>query len=188
MNRELKRLCQIAGTIFLVIILFINIRAYLDSGRFIPEASRVSQVHNTNLLRKAKLNKSSELKNYPNLKKQRNLHLIAEPGMQKVFVLSGHKVIYIMHAQIYVSPQTLTSQTKSGQQLFHIDGQTTITAQNWTEFGQHYYFESLSHTNQQAVKKKWLAKPVRIPNTIQLSTPDAKWVQTLPQGTTITIR
>ncbi|QZN92852.1 hypothetical protein KZE55_08845 [Limosilactobacillus panis] len=188
MNREFKHLCQIAGVILLLVILFINARCYLDSSHFIPEARRTSQVYNTNLLSRARLYKASEHRSYPNLRKQTDLRLIAEPGMQKVFVLSKHKVIYIMHAQINAQPGRFTSQGKYGQQLFHVQGQHTVTAKNWAEFGHHYYFESPVSKDQHPVSNKWLTKPAKVANTIQLSAPDAKWAQSLPKGTTIIIR
>ena len=188
MNREFKHLCQIAGVILLLVILFTNAHCYLDSSHFIPEARRTSQVYNTNLLSKPRLYKASEHRNYPNLRKQAGLRLIAEPGMKKVFVLSKHKVIYIMHAQVNAQPGHFTSQGKYGQQLFHVQGRDAVYAKSWTEFGHHYYFETPVSRDQHPVSNKWLEKPAKVANTIQLSAPDAKWVQSLPKGTTIIIR
>ncbi|MGM9892498.1 hypothetical protein [Limosilactobacillus sp.] len=188
MNSELKRISLITLVVFLVLTLGINVHTYLDSSKFIPEASRRSQVRNINLLRPTNLNHPSEHHNYPNLRQAKKLHLVAEPALKRVYVLSGHRVIYIMHAQINLHPQRLTSQAKSGQQLYQKRGSQLVTGLNWTEFGHHYYFESVAAVNQQTVKKNWLKKPVAIPGTIQLSQPDARWLQSLPEGTPITIR
>lgn len=188
MNSELKRVSLITLVLFVVMTLGINIHAYLDSSQFIPEASHRSQVRNVNLLRSANRNHPSEHHNYPNLHRVKKLHLVAEPALKRVYVLSGNRVIYIMHAQINLRPQQLSSQAKSGQQLYQKRGSTLVTGLNWTECGHHYYFESLVEVNQTAVKKNWLKKPVVIPGTIQLSQPDAHWIQSLPCNTPITIR
>lgn len=116
MNNELKRISLITIIIFLIAVAVINMHTYLDAGKYIPEASRVSQVRNTNLLRKAKLNHPSEHKPYPHLAKMKKLRVIAEPALKRVYVLDGHKVIYIMHAKINLRPGKLTSQGKSGQE------------------------------------------------------------------------
>lgn len=188
MNSELKRVTLITLIIFGVMAIIINMHTYLDSGKFIPEAGRVSQVRNVNLLRRPNRNQPSERKRYPRLADKKKLRVIAEPTLKRVYVLEGHRVIYIMHAQVDLYPQRLTSQAKFGQQLYQKRGQQLISGFNWTEFGHHYYFESISSVNQQAVKKNWLKHPVTAPGTIQLSLPDAQWIQTLPKGTPIIIR
>lgn len=188
MNSELKRISLITLTIFLVLVLGINIHTYLDSSNFIPEANRRSQVKNINLLRRPNRHHPSEHKSYPALKKIKQLRLVAEPALKRVYVLDGRQVIYIMHAQVNLRPQQLTSQAKAGQQLYQKRGAKFVTGFDWSEFGHHYYFESVVAINQQRAKNNWLKKPVTIPGTIQLSRPDARWLQTLPKGTPIIIR
>lgn len=188
MNSELKRVTLITLIIFGVMAIIINMHTYLDSGKFIPEAGRVSQVRNVNLLRRPNRNQPSERKRYPRLADKKKLCVIAEPTLKRVYVLENHRVIYIMHAQVSLYPQRLTSQAKVGQQFYQKRGQQLISGFNWAEFGHHYYFESISSVNQQAVKKNWLKHPVTAPGTIQLSLPDAQWMQTLPKGTPIIIR
>lgn len=62
MNSELKRISLITLIIFGIMLVIINIHAYLASGKFIPEANRISQVRNINLLRRPNLNQPSERK------------------------------------------------------------------------------------------------------------------------------
>lgn len=188
MNSELKRISLITLIIFGVMVIIINMHVYLDSGKFIPEASRISQVRNANLLRRPNLNRPSEHKHYPRLTNKKRLQLVAEPTLKRVYVIEDHRVIYIMHAQVNLPAQRLISQAKVGQQLYQKQNQQLISGFNWTEFGHHYYFEAATSINQQAVKKNWLKHPVTVPGTIQLSLPDAQWIQTLPKGTPIIIR
>lgn len=188
MNNELKRLSLITVTIFVVVTAIINLHSYLDSSRYIPEASRVSQVHNTNLLRHPNINHPSEHKSYPRLAGKKKLRVIAEPALKRVYVLQEHRVIYIMHAQVNLRARQLTVQGKNGQQLYQRRGRQLTAAINWTEFGHHYYFEALTQINHQSAKSDWLVKPTVIPGTIQLSVPDALWIQSLPKGTPLTIR
>lgn len=188
MNSELKRISLITAVIFLISVITINIHTYFDAGKYIPEASRSSQVRNTNLLRKAKLNHPSERKHYPDLAKKKKLRVIAEPTLNRVYILNGHRVIYIMHAKINVRPDKLVSQGKSGQELYQKQGKQFISGVNWTEFDHHYYFEAVVTANNQPVKRQWLAKATAVPDSIQLSIPDARWIQGLPKNTPVIIR
>lgn len=188
MNIEFKKITQLSMVLFAILILIINLQAYLNDGRFIPQANRTSQVTNTNQLRAPRLNHSSEFKKYPDLKKQSNLTLVANAKMHKVFVINNHRVIYILHAQVHATGQQFSSQGKTGQQVAYIDGNQTLTAENWTEFGHHFYFASPTELNQQTVKEKWLKSNFNLPGCILLSKPDALWIQSLPKGTKIIIR
>lgn len=188
MNSELKRLSLITLSLFLVMVLVVNVHTYLDAGKFIPEATCHSQVRNVNLMRSVNCHHPSEHKNYPSLAHTKKLRLVAEPALKRVYVLTGSRVIYIMHAQINLYPQHLTSQAKSGQQLYQKRGTTLVTGFDWSEFGHHFYFESVAAVNQHRVGNNWLQDPVKVPGTIQLSKPDARWIQTLPKGIPIIIR
>ena len=96
MNSKQKQFVLITAALFVVLVFFINIHAYFDSSRFITGASRTSQVLNTNRLRHPNINKPSEHKSYPDLRKLKQLRVIAVPDMHRVYVLSGRRVVYII--------------------------------------------------------------------------------------------
>ena len=67
MIRKQKQFILLMAALFAAILLIINIHAYVDSSRFITDASRTSQVLNTNRLRHPNVNKPSEHKRYPEI-------------------------------------------------------------------------------------------------------------------------
>jgi hypothetical protein len=187
MNKELKNIFQITVVLFVILALIVNLHAYLNTKGFIPEASRASQVINTNRLRDARRNKPSEYHGYPPLKRQKLL-LIADSKLNKVFVIHNHRVIYILHAQIHTPKKQLTSQGKTGEQLTYISHSKAYAAQTWSEFGHHFYFVSPISVNQKNISNDWLKTSFSFPGSILLSQPDAHWLQSLPKGTRIIIR
>ncbi|MGN1279248.1 MAG: hypothetical protein ACI4T4_01040 [Limosilactobacillus sp.] len=188
MNSKQKQFIILTAALFAVIVLFINIHAYLDSSRFITGASRVSQVLNTNRLRRPNINKPSEHKRYPNLRQQARLRIIAVPGMKRIYVLNGHRVIYIMHARVMVNQRTLVLRGQHGQQIDHVEAGHTLAGTNWSAMSHQCYIISPATVDKTQVKKDWLKARFTFPNTIQLSRPDAQWLQNLPKNTKITIR
>lgn len=188
MNKELKNIFKITIILFAILALIVNLHAYLNTKKFIPEASRVSQVLNTNRLRSARLNKPSEYHGYPPLKRQKKLVVVADSKLNKVFVISNHRVIYILHAQVHTPKKRLTSQGKSGEQLTYVSHARAYAAQTWSEFGHHFYFVSPLSVNQKSISKNWLKTSFNFPGSILLSQPDAHWLQSLPKNTRIIIR
>ena len=66
-------------------VLVVNVHTYLDAGKFIPEATRHSQVRNVNLMRSVNRHHPSEHKNYPSLAHTKKLRLVAEPALKRVY-------------------------------------------------------------------------------------------------------
>ncbi|WP_267201961.1 hypothetical protein [Limosilactobacillus kribbianus] len=188
MNRELKHLFYLIAIFFIISIVIINVHTYLSSSKFIPDASRTSQVANANRLRRPNRNHSSESKASPDLHKQSHLRVIAVTKLQKIFVLSGHRVIYTMHARVNASSQSTSSQGHFGQQITHVGGRQVLCAGNWVALNHHLYFVAPTTIGQRAVAKNWLKQSFNFPRTIQVSQPDALWLRSLPKGTPVTIR
>ena len=188
MNNKQKQFILLTTALFVVIVLFINLHAYLDTSRFITGASRTSQALNTNRLRRPNLSKSSEHRRYPDLRKQSGLRLIAISGMKRVYVLSGQRVIYIMHARVAINHQSVVSRGQRGQQIDHVAAGHTLAGRNWSALSRQSYIVAPAASDQNQVKGNWLKTSFDFPNTIQLSRPDAQWLQTLPKGTKIVIR
>lgn len=188
MNTELKKLTRLGIIILVTIVLIINLSYYLNRNHFIPNASRSSQVIHTNRLRRANINRPSEHGRYPNLRQAKSITVVADSQMQKVFILSHQRVIYIMHALVHTTKRHFSCQAQTGQQLIAINGNQAYAAQDWTEFGHHFYFASPVSNNNQTVSGNWLKTNFAFPNSILLSKPDAQWVQTIPKGTKIIVR
>lgn len=188
MNREQKHLFYLIAIFFTISVVIINAHAYLSSSKFIPDAGRASQVVSANRLRHPNRNRPSENKAYPNLRKQSHLRIIAVTKLQKVFVLSGHRVIYTMHARINAKSQATSSQGRFGQQINYVGGKQALGASNWVALSNHLYFVAPATIGQHAVAKNWLKQSFNFPRTIQVSQPDAHWLQSLPKGTPVTIR
>lgn len=188
MIRKQKQFILLIATIFVAIILIINVHAYVDSSRFIVGASRTSQVLNTNRLRRPSINRSSEHKRYPDLRKQEQLHLVMVPGLNRLYVLSRQRVIYIMHARTTIPHQTVKTRGQGGQQIDHVSTSHTLAGHNWSALSHQCYIVAPATVDQNQVAKNWLKTSFPFPNAIQLSQPDAQWLQGLPQNTKITIR
>lgn len=188
MIRKQKQFILLMAALFAAILLIINIHAYVDSSRFITDASRTSQVLNTNRLRHPNVNKPSEHKRYPALHKQDRLHLVMVPGMKRLYVLSGQRVIYIMHARTTITHQTVTALDQHGQQIAHVGDGHTLAGRDWSALSHQCYIIAPAAIDQDRVAKNWLKNTFAFPNTIQLSRPDAQWLQGLPKNTKITIR
>lgn len=188
MIRKQKQFILLMAALLAAILLIINIYAYVDSSRFITDASRTSQILNTNRLRHPNINKPSEHKHYPALHNQDQLRLIMVPGMQRLYVLNGQRVIYIMHAKTTITHQTVTVQGHHGQQIDHIGAGRTLAGCDWSALSHQCYIIAPTMVDQERVGANWLKESFAFPNTIQLSRPDAQWLQELPKNTKIIIR
>lgn len=188
MNNKQKQFILLTAVLFIIILIVVNIHTYIDSSRFITGASRTSQVLSVNRLRRPSITKPSEHHHYPDLRKQEKLHLVAVPGMKRVYVLSADRVIYIMHARVNIAHRSALSQGDSGQQVNYVTADHNLSAHNWTALDHRCYIIAPNAIDQQRIKRDWLKIPFAFPNTIQLSRPDAQWMQTLPKDTKITIR
>lgn len=188
MNSKQKQFILLTTILFGVIVLFINIHAYLDSSHFITGASKTSQVLNVNRLRHPNINKPSEKKSYPSLSKRGHLRLIAVAGLKRIYVLDGHRVIYIMHARVSTNQHSLIFRGPHGQQIDHVEAEQTLAGCDWSALSRQCYIIAPAAIDQKQVKKNWLKTDFDFPNSIQLSRPDAKWLQGLPKNTKITIR
>ncbi|MEE6634640.1 hypothetical protein [Limosilactobacillus pontis] len=188
MNNKQKQFILLTTAMFAVIVLIFNIHAYVDSSRFISGASRPSQVLNVNRLRHPNINKPSEHRHYPDLSKQGQLRLIMVPGLNRLYVLSGQRVVYIMHARTNIQRRALTSQGHHGQQVAHVNSDHTLAGRNWSALSHQCYIIAPATVDQDHVAKDWLKTVFAFPNSIQLSQPDAQWLQSLPKNTKIIIR
>lgn len=188
MKPQVKKIIQLTAIFFVLVMLVDNCQHDLNQHNFIADASKTSQIINTNRLRRPNIQRASEFKRYPDLAKEKAVKLVVISRLHRVYVLSGRRVIYLMHAQVNVPAKHFKSQGKSGQLLGYTDGNQTITSRNWVEFGHHCYLTSPVNVNQQSVATNWLNSTIKFPNSILVSQPDAHWLQGLPKNTTIIVR
>lgn len=143
---------------------------------------------------------SSEIMPYPDVKKIQDLNVLVEIKQNRVFIRDGQHIIYTMYCSAgKTDPNTHKSYTPTGHfviQPEHGDNfynhDLKEGANYWTSFKDHgiYLFHTVP-TNQDGNYK---SKPAKLlgqkPDShgcIRLSIPDAKFIQTLPVGTPVTI-
>lgn len=144
--------------------------------------------------------KSSEVMPYPNIKNIKNLNVLVKINQNRVFIRDGQHVIYTMYCSAgKTDPKTQTSYTPTGHfviQPEHGDNfynhDLTEGANYWTSFKDHgvYLFHTVptdQNGNYKSKPAKLLGKKPDSHGCIRLSIPDAKFIQTLPVGTPVTI-
>lgn len=192
MNKELKRLLQISIGLLALILISINIIYDHHSQNFVANASKTSQIINTNRLRSARLNRPSEKWPYPKINHQSQLTLVGVKASNQLFVINRqtNRVIYIVHAKINAKPtaQPLKVLKASGQEIYHIHGAKQTTGQSWLSLSNQVYLEApLRDSNNQPVSNKLLKiKPSS--NLIYVSSHDANWLQNIPTNTPVYIQ
>ena len=190
MNKELKSLLFISTGLFLSFVLIFNLYTY-NATRFIPQASKTSQILNQNRLRAPNIHRSSENWTYPKIDND-PIELVAVKQAKRILVINSNKrqVIYIIHAQINLPAQKNSFRLlhARGQQIYHINGSQQAIAKNWLGINDGNYIETpvTDMSNHQVSRN--LRKAPKIENTIQVSTPDAKWLQTLPENTPLIVK
>jgi hypothetical protein len=192
MNKELKHLLQLSIGLFLILILFFNIYYYFRADNFITGSSKASQVITSNRLRAPNINRPSEKWSYPKLTTKDPLELVALKQQNKIIVVNTatHKAIYTINAQINVEPQAkpLHVLKARGQEIYHIVGAKHTTAKNWLGISKGHYIEApVTGLDGQRVPHR-LTKINATKNTILVSKPDAKWLQSIPQSTPLVIK
>lgn len=192
MNKELKHLLLIAFGLLLVLIFSFNLCYYLRSNNFISQATKTSQIINKNRLRSPNTKRSSERWSYPKVTKSSQLKLVAVKKQRLLWVVNtrNNHIIYTIHAQINIPVQKKPLKTlyARGQQIYHVNGSKQATGNNWLGISNGYYIETpVSDFTGQHVSHNLFKSPV-IQNTIQVSKPDAKWLQKLPENTPLIIK
>lgn len=190
MNKELKHMLIISIGLFFIFIFIFNIYTYC-TGSFISQASKASQILSYNRLRSPNIHHASEKWTYPQIEKKQ-LELIALKRPQKILVVdtSNHRVIYAINARINLPTQqhSLRVLHARGQQIYHINGSRQATAKYWLGINNGYYIETpLTDMDNHRISRN-LQKVAPVENTIQVSKPDAKWLQGVPENTPLLIK
>ncbi|MBB1079640.1 hypothetical protein H5S09_07155 [Limosilactobacillus sp. STM2_1] len=190
MNKELKHMLIISISLFFIFVFIFNIYTY-HTGNFIPQASRASQIISYNRLRSPNTHRASEKWTYPKIEKKQ-LALIALKKPHKIFVVDtkNHHVLYIIHAQVNLPAQNhpLRILHARGQQIYHISGSQQATAKYWLGISNGNYIETPLTDMDNHHVPRCLQKIPPIKNTIQVSKPDAKWLQGIPENTPLLIK
>lgn len=190
MNKEFKNLLIISVSLLFMFILIFNIYAY-HSNNYLPQASRTSQIISYNRLRSPNIHRASEKWTYPSLK-NKQLMLIALKKPQQVLVINikEHRVIYVVHAKVNLPAQSQPARIlhARGQQIYHINGSQQATAKCWLGINNGGYIETpvTGMDGQHAPRNLYKAPSIK--NTIQVSEPDAKWLQSVPKNTPLLIK
>lgn len=176
-----------AFSILVVLLLIANI-VHLGAQNYLSTASKSSQITALNRLRHPRLNHASVLSKYPSLKGHKGLQLLTVRQSHRLYVISNHRVLYIAHAAINLQPTTTTINAARGEHTFHVQNGNQSIADNWTNFGKLGYIETPVSINNHRVHDNWIKHHEYLPNTIEVSKPDAKWLQQLPKGTKLTVK
>ena len=187
MNKELKVMIYSALSLLVILLVAINI-INLNSSKYINEATISSQRVALNHLKHSNLNRSSEVGKYPQLKKQKKIKLLAIKENNRMYVISDHKVIYIVNAKVNIAPTVTTINAARGEYTFHVNGNNQGVSNNWLNFGKLGYIESPYSINNHRVRSNWIKNKHSLPYTIEVSRPDAKWLRQVPKGTAIIVR
>ena len=186
MNKELKIMIYTALGILVVLLISVNL-ATLISNDYINETTKSSQRIALNRLRRPHLNRSSELGKYPDLKKKR-ITLLAIRKSNRLYVINNHRVLYIVNAEINLKPSCTVINAARGEHTVHVKDNTQSMGVNWLNFGKLGYIESPVSVNTHRVHGNWIRNSHHLPNTIEVSKTDAKWLQQLPKGTKLIVR
>lgn len=186
MNKELKTMLYCAFLILAIIAIVINVVSLSSSG-YVEGVTKSSQRLALNRLKIPRLKHSSEIGGYPRLRKHEDVKLIAVKKDNRLYVVKNHQVIYIINAKINHSSTTTRLNAARGEVAFHVEGKTQSIAEKWISFDKLGYIETPVSIDGQKVKGNWLKDKSHVPNAIEVSRPDAKWLQQLPKGTEIVI-
>ena len=144
--------------------------------------------------------KPSETVPYPDAKATKDLNILVKLNRHRVYIRSGKQIMYTMYCSAgMVDPKTGEETTPIGQ--FELQSERGDTFYNkelkegataWTSFKNHgeYLFHSVptdANGNYKPKEAKKLGKTNASHGCIRLSIPDAKYIQTLPAGTPVTI-
>lgn len=187
MNKELKVMIYSALSLLVILLVAVNV-INLNSSKYINEATISSQRIALNRLKHPNLNHSSEIGKYPQLRKQKKIKLLATRGTNRLYVISEHKVIYIVNAKVNIKPTITTLNAARGEYTFHVNGNSQGISNNWLNFGKLGYIESPYTINNHRVRDNWIKSKHSLPCTIEVSKPDAKWLRQVPKGTAIIVR
>lgn len=186
-NHELKRMLESALGLLAGCLVVLNLVS-LNPHHYLATATVSSQRLALNRLKPPHLNQASEHGKYPRLSSHDKVKLIALRKQNRLYVIRNHQVIYLMNAQINFKPTTTVINAAHGTAAIHVNYQHQQMGTNWTSFGQIGYLEAPFSIQGHRVHGNWLRLKATIPNTIEVSRPDAHWLQQIPQGTALTIK
>ncbi|WP_373842524.1 hypothetical protein [Limosilactobacillus sp.] len=186
MNQEIKQMLKIAGELLIAILVITNLEYWITRTPSVKGTDAASQLIAENRLRKPNIKHPSELGNYPSIKKK--VVLVMDSQANKLYVINGHRIVYIMHANCDLSAGHYHLQKSQGQSLYHVDNGKHSYSANWQLLSNKDIIESPQTINGQKVAHNWIKPANKLQNTIQLSQPDAKWLQQLPKGIELNVK
>lgn len=174
----------LAFAITMILVVVTNIYSYCSNH--IAGTDYISQRIALNRLKHPRLNGSSEWGSYPKLHK--NVQLIAIRKANKLYVIQNKKIIYVINAKINLHPSKFQINGARGEHDLHVQNGERSIANSWLNFGKLGYIESPMTIDGQKVHGNWLNNSKSLNNTIEISRPDAHWLQGVPKGTTLIIK
>ena len=145
--------------------------------------------------------KTSERRPYPNLHNYKHLSVLVKINQNKVFLKNNHQTIYTMYCSAgKLDPKTHKSYTPTGHFVIQPEhGKSFYNAElkeganYWTSFKDHgvYLFHTVptdKNGNYKLAPAKLLGRRPDSHGCIRMSIPDAKFMQTLPINTPVTIK
>lgn len=175
MNRELKRMLQLAGGLLACALVIINLGALFHRAPASLHATTTSWRIHANRLRRMSKTHPSERGPYPLLTKA-PVSLVALKHDQRIYLMQSGRVVYIFNATIRRPANSrVTLGAQRGRKLYQFQGKQTITNGSWLSAGPDDYLAALVS---------------QVPKgSIRVSAPDATWlVQHLPANTPLVIK
>lgn len=187
-NPKLKQLWQLAFPTLAIVLIIINVAAWIHPHTQLNGISYASQIKAESRLRRPNVNHASYIGGYPRLTIRGHLTVVALPKEHLLYLTNKSKVLYAFHATIDVPSSREVINGSYGQQNVHvIHGQENV-AINWTSFGSHYYIEAPESISGQKVHGNWVKQNTKLPNTILVSKSDARFLQHLPSGSSVVVK
>ncbi|MCH3910543.1 MAG: hypothetical protein LKE20_00165 [Limosilactobacillus oris] len=188
MNEELKKMFKVGFGVLALLLVIINFIAWLSHNQALG-ATYSSQCLAVNRLRSPRVGRPSEHGHYPRLARHQRVKLMVVKKKKRLYVLSNHHVLYIINAKTNLAPTTTQINGARGTSIFTQNNNVQQVGANWLSLSQaDAFIEAPTYINNHRVRGNWLYSRYHCTNTIDVSKPDARWLQSLPNNTRLVIK
>lgn len=184
----MKKMFKTGFGILALLLVMVNLTAWFSQDRMLG-TTYASQCLAANRLRGPRVGRPSEHGHYPRLARCQRVRVVAVKRENRLYVISRHRVVYIVNARVNLVPMTARLNGARGTVIFNRNDRVRQAGINWLSLSQAGTFiESPVYVNNHRVRGNWLHTRYHCTNTIDVSKPDAHWLQGLPQATQLVIK
>lgn len=188
MNEELKKMFKVGFGVFALLLVIINFIAWLSHNQALG-ATYSSQCLAVNRLRSPRVGRPSEHGHYPQLARHQRVKLVVMKKEKRLYVLSNHHVLYIINAKTNLAPTTTQINGARGTIIFTQNNGIRQVGANLLSLNHaDTFIEAPAYINNHRVHGNWLRSRYQCTNTVDVSKPDAHWLQSLPNNTRLVIK